>query len=338
MKNIFYIHSHITYYVAKGVIVKLGFESPTILFVISRNYTNKEINRYECIDISDLHDKLDEFNFINFYKKHKHIEEIDQLLEDKLKNSTFRIFLPHVFHPAMQILATHLKCSEIHIIEEGVNAYSSYFMHFKQKSILKGLTKYVLNQLYFVGRNRIFYVKNFDLRKFKKSIPPKFYTVTSKGFKGLPYEVVRVDMIAEDNFEYDISDSSVLVLEGAVEQGNLQLNTFLKAITEVLKEIEGEYLYVKFHPAQSKENRDSILALIKKTKLKPYLIPDEISFEQIILTNSNLRVYGFTTSLLLYAHEYHCKVKSYEFLFDKDLLFKEFRSKNNFDLKSLLNA
>ena len=337
MKNIFYIHSHITYYVAKSVIKHLGIEPDSLIFIITRSYENMGLSKSKNINFTEIHDELDSFSILNFNKKSPLIKNVDTALKKELNGEEFRVFLPHVFHPLMQIVATNTYCKELHILEEGVNAYSSYFMHFKDKSIIKGTVKRVLNLLSFVGKKRIFFIKNFDLRKFKKITEPIFYTITSKGFKGLPYKVVRVEMIAEKIVQYNLESNHVLVLEGAVEQGNLNLKPFLEAIKVILEEIKNNQIAVKFHPAQNSVNKNKILKIIEDLNKQVEVIPNNIAFEQIILDKPNLIVYGFATSLLFYAKESGCIVKSYEYLLLKDPLFKEFRSKNDFNLSELLN-
>lgn len=337
MKNIFYIHSHITFFVARGIIKHLNLSPDSLFYIVSRSFENEMLSKTNCIDFTEVHDNLDSFNLLNFKSKLPEIKKVDNMLNRKLKGEDFIAYLPHVFHPLMQIIATNQQCKGLHILEEGVNAYSNYFMHFNEKSRVKGVVKYILNKLTFIGKKRIFFIKNFDLRKFKKEEPPIFYTVTSKGFKGLPYKIVRVEMIPENNSKYTISSSNVLVLEGAVEQGNLKLKTFLNAIDIILQDIKANQLAVKFHPAQNSENKKKIIGLINKNNKQVEVIPNNIAFEQIILNNSNLQVYGFTTSLLFYAKEYGCLVKSYENLLSQDPLFKQFRSKNDFNLKTLLN-
>ncbi len=339
MKNLFFIHSHITYFVSKAIINTYNYKKDEILFVISRNYNNSEIKNFDLIDITIPHDDLDTFGPTNFFNKHKNIHIIDRLINNHLiENQNFRAYLPHVFHPAMQIIASHNRCKQLNIIEEGINAYSKYLMHNKEQSVLKKVVKTTLNFLPFIGKKRIFFIKNFDLRKFPKATLPQFFSVTSKGFLGLSHKVNRIKMQPIENLDYDISRSSVIVLEGAVEQGNMALDTMLKGIKSIIDDIDDNCIYLKYHPAQIPKNRKKIETLIKNSGLKVRVIPDEIAFEQIVITNNNLKVYGFTTSLLLYAHEYGCKVSSYENKLIKDHLFKTFRAKNNFDLKSLING
>jgi hypothetical protein len=339
MKNLFYIHSHITYFVAKAIIKKLGINNEDIVMVISRSYTNIEIHDFNTIDLTIIHDQLDSFGLSNFYKKHKYINEIDILINSCLFNQRFVAYLPHVFHPAMQIIASHKCCEELHIIEEGINAYSKYLMHNKEEHLIKTLIKRTINFIPIIGKKRIFFIKTFDLEKFKKEVSPTFFTVTSKGFKGVSTKVEKIEMLPLNGLNYDISGNSILVLEGAVEQGNMKLSTMLRGVERIINEINvNRRLYIKYHPAQSLENRMKIESIIEHRGFEIVKIPNDIPFEQIILTNSDLNVYGFTTSLLFYAHEYGSKVYSYEEFLKDDLLFTRFREKNDFDLKALLNG
>lgn len=337
MKNCFYVHSHITYFLTKAIIAKMKIPDNEVFLLLSRNYSNPEIHSFKSIDLSFYHDKLNTYSVFNSIIKQSLIPEIDGLIENLLLKSIYSVYLPHVFHPVMQIIATHHNCHQINIIEEGVNSYSEYLLSSKDRSYLKGFVKRIINGIKPITRNRIYFIKSFDLTKFKKPLEPIFYSITSKAFPGVEHKVIRLKMIPLDDLVYDLSGSISLILEGAVDQGNMKEETLLDGIKKILNDIDSQLLYVKFHPAQKIESRDKILKLIFESGITAKIIPDEIPFEQVFLTSKNLKVYGFTSSLLFYAHEYNCKVFSYEEKLMYDPIFKLFRSKNNFDLTKLLN-
>lgn len=336
MKHTFYVNSHITYYVSMAAIKKLDISLSDVCFIISRGYNNNFPNASFCIDITDIYNEIDKVYLRHFYKIYAFIKKTDSLLKSKFGNENFAVYLPHTRHKLLQIIATNKFCKELHIIEEGITAYSQYFMSFEEKNIIKKIGKILFNDILNLGFGRFYYTKPFDLRKFTKLVPHNFFTISNKSFKGLPYNIIKVKIDAEDNFNFDISGKNILVLEGAVEQGNLLFKSLLDAIDKVLIENDFKELFIKYHPVQSTANRISIKELCELKVNTVEVISDDIAFEQIAVNNTNLKVFGFTTSLLFYAKEFGCEVKSYESLLLKDSLFQKFRKENNFNLAELL--
>ncbi|KKN39915.1 hypothetical protein LCGC14_0738510 [marine sediment metagenome] len=336
MKHLFYLHSHITYYVSMAVIKSKEIPEEDIVFIISRNYNNKGLKRKITLDVSLIHDEMNHYLIDRFYKLYAFIPKIDGLIEEKTNGEKYTVYLPLIENKLMQIIATNKKCISLNIIEEGATAYAPYFMHFRFKNKFEGLLKNTLNLFLSLIRNRFYYVKVYDLRRFKKSSPPIFYSITSDSFKGLPYHIEILPPVREELEAYSQPNMKVLVLEGAVEQGNLKIDTLLKGIQHILDENSFKDLYVKYHPVQTTENRTKIIELITSNGVTQITIADEIPFEQITINNNNIMVFGFTSSLLYYAKKFGCTVISYEDVLLEDDLFKKFRSENNFNLKDLL--
>jgi len=341
MKHLFYVHSHITYYISVAIINKLGLKLNEVVFVKSRNYNNTSIDKDSVtFSISRIHHEIDGIGKLDFYKTYKYINQIDSLIHSNLNNSEFNVYLPMIRHKAMQIIATHKNCKQINIIEEGVIAYSKHFTNFKEKKIIVKIGKIFVNDILNLGKSRFFYLKPFDLRRFKDKERSVFYTISNLGYKGLPYNIEKIELQEDPNITYTVTSKTVLVLEGAVEQGNLKIENFIDAVKFIIKdnEIEDKQISIKYHPAQSKENINKIVNTINELGVKPISIPNNIPFEQFAIKNNNLMVLGFTTSLLFYAKELGCSVKSYESLLLKDELFLKYRQENNFNLQELLKA
>lgn len=336
MKHTFYVNSHITYYVSMSVIKKLDISHSDVCFIISRGYSNNFPNATMCIDITEIYNEIDKVYLKHFYKIYSFIGKTDRLLKSKFGNENFAIYLPHVRHKLLQIIATNKFCKELHIIEEGISAYSKYFMSLEEKNLIKRIGKTFFNDILKLGFGRFYYTKPFDLRKFTKGVPNNLFTISNKSFSGLPYNIIKVKIEAEDNFDFDISGKNILVLEGAVEQGNLLFKSLLDAINKVLIENDFKELFIKYHPVQTMANRMTIKQLCELKVNKVEVISDDVAFEQIAVNNTDLRVFGFTTSLLFYAKEFGCEVKSYESLLLKDSLFQKFRKENDFNLAELL--
>ena len=135
MIYIYYVHSHITYYVSKAVIKKLKQEENNVFFIIARNYKNVSLDVSKCLDVSEIHDEIGNIYLKDFYKTHKYINQVDLLLSSKFQNKEFTLFLPNLRNHLIQILATNKNCKEIHMIEVRGTEFKPNFL-----KILKGHT------------------------------------------------------------------------------------------------------------------------------------------------------------------------------------------------------
>ncbi|WP_158975122.1 polysialyltransferase family glycosyltransferase [Cellulophaga sp. L1A9] len=337
MKHIFFLHSHITYFVSIAVINYKKINKQDILFVTARNYTNNTLKNLKTIDLSKEYDELNRIYINKFYSIYPYIKKFDKKLKFELKQESFTAYLPHVENKLMQLFATHKNCKAFNIIEEGGTSYAPHFMTFQFNNIWESVIKKTFNSILSVFNNRFYYVKVYDIRTFKKSEPTIFYSIDDRAFQGLPYTIKLIPSIEDISISYKIDNSYALVLEGAVEQGNLNFNTLLKGIIEIISKEKFEKIYIKYHPVQSTDNRKKIESTFKDHNIQFFIIPDEIPFEQIAISSKNLHVLGFSSSLLFYSKAFGCNVTTYENTLMEDKLFQTFRSKNNFDLNKLLN-
>ena len=61
---------------------------------------------------------------------------------------------------------------------------------------------------------------------------------------------------------------------------------------------------MKFHPAQSSDERESIITFFSNRGHRAEVMNDDIPIEYVIIQFKNLKFIGFTSSLLYYAHDY----------------------------------
>lgn len=338
MKHVFFVHSHITFILSKLIINKYVLLKKDIVFIVSRNYKNEELAFYDSINFSQIHDELSKYYIKDFFKIYSYIEKIDHVIESKIDNKEFIVYLPIVRHKLMQIIASHKNCICVNIVEEGMTSYSDYFFNDIDSNIFKRIGKFIFNNLFFLTKERFFYIKPFELRYFNKNISSKFYTISKLGFNGVKEEIVYLNFKEYNKkCNYDIDNNTpILILEGAVEQGNLSIDILEEAVDQMISSIDYNKIYVKFHPVQSIETINLINQIFKKYNKQIIKIPKEISIELLSL-DKKLIIYGFSSSLLFYTKLFGSEVYSYEYLLLKDYKYKKFKKQFNFDIVNLLD-
>ncbi|MEN2413835.1 polysialyltransferase family glycosyltransferase [Flavobacterium mesophilum] len=333
MKHVFLVHSNTTLIVANGVIKKEKLQKEDILFLLTRGFKNSF--DYSNIDGDIFFQELEGINYLNFFKGWKQIKMIDNFIKNKINND-FTIYLPHVAHPFFQILYTNERCVAVHILEEGVNCLSKK-LYDNSSSLKFSFINLFFNILGLYGKRRFFRVRsNIDFF-IKKEVQTIFYYLTPNAFSEVSLfekKEIALDFHELNFMEKKINDNStIFVFEAIVEQGNLSMDLFFKSIYEVLNDIQSYKIYVKFHPAQNEDNIRKIYDILSE-KIEVIVLDNNVILEFEFLRSKKLIIYGFTSSLLHYARLFGHKVKSYSFLWEKDKMFANFRSSNDFSIPS----
>ena len=344
MKYIFVVHSHISFYGALSVIDYRKIEKTNIIFITARHYKNCLLQKYISYDMSGFHDSTKNIKKYDFRSVGKFISEFDNDFNQYVSES-YCLFISHFNNIFFQLFVTHPLCMQVSIIEEGVNHLSKKLFKFNNhgfRNQIKKLFIQVIGKSFLYGRNRFFKIQHhLDFHFYTSKL--EISKVNIYGFVENPFPHFNspnkycINFYIDERVEFMIpSKSDVLILEGAVEQGNLSMNTLVLGIKEILKHINNDCIFIKFHPAQSKSNREKITSLIRKIGLSVKIIPDTVSMEQIFLKEKDLRVHGFTSSLLYYAKLGKQKVFSYEKCLLHDEKFRKFRNLNDFNLEEIL--
>ncbi len=334
MTHVFLIHSSTTLIVAKGVIEKENIDRKDVLFLLTRGFTTN-LN-YRKISCDNLFQKLENIEYSNFYKGWSYINKIDDFVEDYISDS-FIVYLPHIAHPFFQILSTNNKCLSVNILEEGVNCLSEK-LYDNKGSFKFQIINFFFNKLKLYGKGRYFRVRsNIDFPLIHKKHLPIFYSITPNGFLHVQdYVKINVphnfiDLKNEKGFVEE--NSLIFVFEAILEQGNLSNETFFNSIQQASQGITRNKIYVKFHPAQKKENTDKICDILS-SKSEIIVLDSSVILEFEFLRCKKLLVLGFTTSLLHYAKLFGHQIISYSSLWENDKLFSDFRLFNDFPIPS----
>lgn len=338
MKHVFLVHGHITYYLSRSIIQYLSIPEEDVLLLLARGYNNEfnNLNSYSLGDIIFIGERI---NSINFFKFYPYITQLDADIEKLLGASTkFKVYLPHIGHPVMQILATNPNCVEVNYMEEGSNCYAKNFLNNPVRTSVKfRINQFLgsaLSAVKLYGKGRYFKVKlGYDTSKVQDKFN-SFYTISEIGFSTIEAKKTVIPFYAETKLTYKPKYKNLLILEAGVEQKWISRAPFFEALDFIFGDNKDvKELSVKFHPAQTEENVKEILALLNKHQITYDIIPNTIGMEQVFYNNKDLFVIGFASSLLLYAVMFGHDIKSYEqHLKDIDPVYKDFRIYNDFNV------
>jgi len=334
MKHVFLVHTHITYIVAQSIIEALSLKKENIFFICTRNY---KIDFDDQINLNAEFELLNNTNYSNFFLKWHLIKKIDRKL-NSAGIDLYHIYLPHIAHPLFQILGSNKKCCKINIMEEGSNCLS-YRLYNPPVNLKKRLITLMLNKSGLWGKNRYFRVSsNSELKYFDKKILPIFYGISPRSFENVIGYEKRIVSIYQENevISKQIPDNvNVLLLESIIEQDNLSSALFFDSIEFIAKKINNEEVYLKFHPYQNANNRERVIGILEKYS-NVNLIADDVVMEKVFLYAKNLKVYGFTTSLLFYAKSFGHTAFSFAYLWKDDLKYKNYTKFNDFNIEEFV--
>ena len=109
-------------------------------------------------------------------------------------------------------------------------------------------------------------------------------------------------------------NARIFIFDGYVKNGLLELDYYIKVCKQVIKDKAGEINYLKFHPAQNKDEMNMIINIFKQLSLNELVFDSSVPFEVILSSNQKLNIVGFSSSLLKFAYDLGHNVSVNDFL------------------------
>lgn len=290
-KHIFYIHSNITLLVSLAVSKQINPEE--VIFLIGRKYTipHNYINcAYKTIELNDYITFLEKTPTSGSYatvKNLKGLTEIDKILYGLGK---FECYLPSVNNFLFQAIATNRNCTAYNIIEEGLLTFQVPSMYLKNYLSIKLSLINVLKKtlLYPKHLNRS---GAYNLKKAKYN----HTYVISKDILGINPSAILVSINGLETNLINNSINHLFILDN-LDVPEINKDEYFRIIKSLSSEIN-DLIYIKSHPANHAKYTEEINSWGNKYKLLPETFPLEIYFN----TKPQTKVYGFVSSLLIYA-------------------------------------
>lgn len=295
MKHVFVINSHTTFLTALGTVNYLKLKDEDVILIYTRNYANKVTPvPYKIVEGTEIANSCR--NIATNYEKV--IKDVDEFI-DKSICTRYDLYVPHMWHFFFQLLYTNRKCNRVSYIQEGGPVQTKVYEN--DVPLLERIKTFIRHTV--LGR------RTFECKWYKKGIIYKQFSLDSYAinhayFKCLPSKNHIVKW-PEQKLDLTIdTHSPIFIFDGHINNGLVEADVYLKVCRDIVSQYGKNKNYVKFHPAESKEERNIIMNYFLENGITAELMSDDIPMEYVIIQFRNLTFVGFTSSLLYYAHDY----------------------------------
>lgn len=304
MKHVFFVHSHITWLVAGGVIRHLGLAAGDVLFVRSRGYVPLS-GEYEQIDFPVREARL---TFTRDVADWLQERRTLAAFVDGIAQGEFTWYLPHTAFAFFPAFIAHPRCRGFSVIEEGMAAYHTP----------EGIARVLAMQAAARPTNwRARLVRRLGLARTPVFADERYlavYGCTEEAFPGYARKVrVAFDAPPAANNE---EIATVLVFDAVLEYGLADEAAFFQCLEELVAKLAADgrsTVHFKLHPQQYVDRRYT-------DRLRETLQANErgVVFRELAADTCLERLaaaghadfYLFVSSVGIYAAEAGCRVFS----------------------------
>lgn len=329
MKHVFIINSHTTFLTAAGCVDFLKLSPPDILFIYVRNYKNSIMKcNWETVDLSQI---FADYPAPRIWRERKlrtnFIRIIDEFVSSTIK-SNYKLYAPHYGHPFFQAFYSNQRCVYGNYIQEGGIPFKNTYI--VKPTIKQKVLYWAINSIY--------------LRTKRVWMPHEWY------YKGILYKQKKIDSFATSNsfFHYlpsnnhivtwpktsvnvDIKDNStIFIFDGFVSNHLVESQYYLDCCKKMIEEDSEAMNYLRFHPAQSNNERQKIISFFKKLGKDYEVMDSSIPFETIISNCSSLKITGLGSSLLFFARDFGHTVLCHDRWLMRSQLYKRYKKVSGF--------
>lgn len=295
MKHVFIVHSHTLFLTSLGVVNYLGLENKDVIFLTFRNYRCRYLyDSYKFIDVSEL----EKYNWTVRLSKSR-LKKCEKWADNIIASQIGEEFIAYTPHTSVfnQLFITNVLCKGYNYVQEGIT--DIFYSH-------KSLRDYLyLIQTYYLHDSRFYRTSSWvitpNVREKAKDL--KCYVFNPNLFSFINKEKVVVNwpkLTLDQNFD---ENRTSFIIDCWVEQTYLEIEIYESACETLIKENATEISYIKFHPAQSEEVKSMVIGIFERHSLKYEILPNDIPFELILSAYPNMKICGFTSSLVYYAKQ-----------------------------------
>jgi Alpha-2,8-polysialyltransferase (POLYST) len=316
MKHLFFVHSSITFLMAKQIIKEEELDKKDCILIFDR------IKPFENEDLIQTVFPFETFpnDFfkvqLNSFLARKNVIKLNQYLSEVAHNQRFVFYAPKAQANYFYLTINHPNCDSYFFMEEGSGVYSFANWHNPKKEIWLRQKFYDLN----------FFGKVPAVKHFYDGNHPKYkgvYCLHETAFKG--FENKRILNLPFEIKQTLASFETVLVFSCEIEFGFMNADTYRYSINKLIAYLIKNNIqkaHYKLHPGQKK---DVSIALINEiiaenaSKIQLIELEQHVILEEIAVSSPNVSFYICTSSIGLYATLANKKVYSYiNFVREKD--------------------
>lgn len=298
MLHIFWLHSHITFLIAKEVIDKIALNEDVLVF-LSRGYTvpiNFERENVKLVSFpwyreisSSPHNLLVKTN-IN--RTRRNVKKCKSLLDYYINRRRFLLYGPTSWEYTVGLLLKHKLCEGYYYIEEGTLSYLPKGNKLQQNWFYKLVAKYLFNLPYMSMLEELSHFLG-------------VYASSSETFPWNVKEKNVVEIRPVFNYYPNFNDLEQIVIFDDLTISNSSLTDLADSLCDYFRENKIEKFGYKFHPiTKVKPEKENIIR--ERLRLfESYELPSDFVVE-LFLIGKSVTIYSVnsSSSLLIYAKRF----------------------------------
>ena len=284
-----------------------------VLFIFTREYKNTLFRiDVTTLDYSVEFDAIEKADFSNKRIREYYITSVDSFLENNVATE-FKLYVPHMAMKMCQIIYTSHLCVSVSYLQEGAESLKGSFIN--KLSIYNRLRNYISNN-YIHKTRRVWRTLGwYQPNTLSKQKEIHSYAINSIFFKDLP-SVNHIIKWPSAPIKVEYGEKPVFfICDCYAAYGVISLEYYIDYFNKIIEKYAGVNNWIKFHPAQKKEEKQLIENAFKKVGKIVHVCDNNIPMEIVISSLRNLTFVGSCSSILKYARDYGHKV------YPNDLLF-----------------
>lgn len=322
MKHVFIIASHTSFLSAIGTCHFLQLPSDDVLLLYMRNYENCIVKHpFHVLEVTNLMNMVPQLYKSRKLRKHT-LQHIDEFVEQNI-GMRFHLYCPHMSNSMWQAFYTNRHCIDVAYIQEGGIPFKKAYN--KTPTLLEKIKFYLFNKVY-LHSTRIWRGGWYFKGTLYKQNEIHSYAISDDFFKYLP-SINHIIKWPTAHLDMKIKESStIFVFDGFVGNNLIEYDFYMKQCARLVVECASEDdNQIKFHPAQSDKETAQIQSFFEKAGKSYEVMRNDIPLELIISSFPKLNIVGFSSSLLVFAHNYGHNVTSHEEWLLESRLYKKYK-------------
>lgn len=310
MKQVFYVHSGITWLMAIGIVQKHSFRNQDVLILVGRGFTLSCPFEHTVLNEAEQHlASIPSYGSREVLRQLTTLKTLDKKLQQRVGKGDFVLYLPTERNYLMQYLQTHAQCAGRNFIEEGLLTYHGSFLKHGSPWSLRSRLQYGLRFPFHLNRTLV--GKNYH-----RFSPDDFtvYVGTDTAQSMLSkFTVSKIDLPSlTGSFHHPLPEMKILfVFDPVVEKKICDSETFFRCLEDFVRVNlnPSEEVALKFHPQQV--SFAMYLDVFTSLQISYRILPQDVIPEVLLMSSSGLRVLGLSSSVLFYAREWGHDVRSF---------------------------
>ena len=330
MKHLFFVNSHTSFLSSVGTVNYLQLHADDVVFFAARHYKNSLLEvDWSIFDISDVFAQYTDHEIW----RNRTIRQIFQKNMDNLIKTyihdQYKLYCSHYAHPGIQMLYTNPNCVEGSYVQEGGVPFKTTFV--TKVPFGKKMVYWLVNNIYLRTKRCHYPVVWYYPGFLNKQEKVHSYAISDSFFKYLP-SINHIIKWPVKNVDIEIpQNSTIFIFDGFVYHGLCEKEFYLQCCNRLIIEEKSENNLLRFHPAQSEDEKKRIISYFKGNGLAFEIMDSSIPFEWILISSSQkFKVTGFGSSLLFFSKDYGHDVVCRDEWLSSSKKYQKYKKENGF--------